>query len=46
MAGTENYGTGGTISAGTDSFTWSQTASDNLVITQDYGGTTLKRGTP
>ena len=41
MSGTETYGQGGTISGGSDSFTWAQTASDNLIITQAYGGTTL-----
>ena len=28
-------------SGGSDSFAWAQTASDNMVLTQDYGGTTL-----
>ncbi len=41
MSGTETYGPGGTVSGGSDSFTWAQTASDNLILTQDYGGTTL-----
>src|SRR5262249_20999075 len=41
MAGTETYGTGGTISGGSDSFNWGQTASDNLIAVQIYGGTTL-----
>ena len=41
MLGTETYGVGGSVSAGSDSFTWSQTASDNLILTQDYNGTTL-----
>ena len=41
MSGTETYGPGATVSGGSDSFTWAQTASDNLILTQDYGGTTL-----
>ena len=41
MSGTETYGPEGTVSGGSDSFTWAQTASDNLILTQDYGGTTL-----
>ncbi len=41
MSGTETYGPGGAVSGGADSFTWAQTASDNLILTQDYGGTTL-----
>jgi hypothetical protein len=39
MAGTETYGTGGTISGGSDSFTWSQSATDvdTLINTGDEG---------
>ncbi len=40
MQGTETYGSTGAVSAGTDSFTSAQTDSDNLIISQDYGGTT------
>ena len=41
MQGTETYGSTGAVSGGSDSFTWAQTDSDNLIISQDYGGTTL-----
>jgi hypothetical protein len=41
MQGTETYGSFATVSTGYDSFTWAQTASDNLIITQNFGGTTL-----
>ncbi len=41
MQGTETYGSFAAVSSGYDSFTWAQTASDNLIITQNYGGTTL-----
>jgi len=41
MLGTETYGSGGTVSGGSDSFTWAQTATDALGLTEDGGGTTL-----
>jgi hypothetical protein len=34
MPGTETYGTGGTVSGGSDSFTWAQSVSDTVVMTQ------------
>jgi hypothetical protein len=34
MTGTETYGTGGTVSGGSDSFTWAPSVSDTLVLTQ------------
>jgi hypothetical protein len=41
MSATETYSSGGAVSGGCDSFTWAQTAGDNVVLTQGYGGTTL-----
>jgi hypothetical protein len=41
MLGTETYGALGTVSSGSDSFTWAQTASDLLALMENAGGTTL-----
>src|SRR5271169_6476285 len=41
MQGTETYGSDGTVSSGSDSFTWAQTASDLLVLTETANGPTL-----
>jgi hypothetical protein len=41
MPGTETYGAGGTISGGSDSYTWTQTASDYANFSQQGGGPTL-----
>ena len=41
MLGTETYGSEGTVSSGSDSFTWAQTASDLLAMTENANGPTL-----
>jgi hypothetical protein len=46
MLGTETYGVGGSVSAGSDSFTWSQTASDNLILSPRFLPTTPRRPEP
>ena len=38
MMGTETYGTGGTVSSGSDSFTWAQLGLDNLTMSEQGGG--------
>jgi hypothetical protein len=45
MLGTETYGSEGTVSSGSDSFTWAQTASDLLALNENANGPTLGANT-
>jgi hypothetical protein len=42
MVGTETYGTSGTISGGSDSFTWNQWSTDSLSMGEQGGGPTVR----